>query len=179
MKTKKIFTALFTLLLFTVGAKAQESVTLHANEDPDHNGVYYTTFYDSQHGYAIPDGVTAYIAEVSDGSEVSDGFVILRRIDYGIVPRCEAVILRTYGTSEITMYVTDDSTFNNSSNNMLDGVDKDTEQDGSNYYMLSYGQYSLSFYKMDTHNNLAPHKAFIKLSSSSRSRALRITFSDK
>lgn len=174
MKTNKIFIALFTLLLFAAGAKAQESVTLHANEDPNNKGVYYTTFYDRQHAYLIPDGVIAYTAHIDDES------IILRRINGGVLPMGEAVILRALGTGEITMYVSEYDA-EKDMDNMLQGVDEETWQDGNNYYMLSYGQYNLSFYKMKTSKNLAPHKAFIKLSSSSRgfAPALQVTFSDK
>ena len=174
MKTNKIFTAFFTLLLFAAGAKAQESVTIHANEDPDNNGVYYTSFYDRQHAYFIPGGVTAYTAYLEDES------VILRRVNGGILPKDEAVILRTFGTSEITMYVSEYDA-NKDIDNQLDGVDEDMDQDGSNYYMLSYGQNYLNFYKMNSEMKLKAHKAFIKRSSSKPyfAPALRVTFSDK
>ena len=77
----------------------QKDSTLHlvirltqvtANEDPSHPGNYYSTFYDSQAKFTLPEGVEAYVATLSAGT------LILTRIaeEGDVIPADNAVILK-------------------------------------------------------------------------------------
>ena len=42
--------------------------TITPNEDPKNTGVYYSTFFDSENKYTLPENVEAYVAEVSSNA---------------------------------------------------------------------------------------------------------------
>lgn len=142
------------------------TVTVKANEDPDNAGNYYSTFYSSLEAYNIPEGVKAYTAEELEGEEVK-----LTEVEGDILPQGEAVLLYSTTISNMAMTVADDNG-SKSQNNLFDGVDVTTEQDGSKYYILSYGQNKLGFYQMSSDMMLSPNKAFIEMSLGS-AKALR------
>ncbi len=146
------------------------SVALRANEDPDHAGNYYTTFYSSLEAYTLPEGVKAYTAEV-------DGDVIrMTAIEGNILPQGEAVLLYSDVSGEIEMAVNETGAAN-IEGNQFDGVDVATAQDAASYYMLSYGQNQLGFYRMNPSTMLAANKAFI-VQSSSPAKAFRMVFAE-
>lgn len=158
-------------------------VSLHANEDPTdgQEGNFYTSFYSGLEAYALPEGVKAYTAEV-DGEDI-----VLTRIEgpltssgQVILPQGEAVLLysNTLTNGNWTMTVADPSSASPSNTNQFCGVDVATEQEAANYYMLSYGQFNLGFYKMNSSMMLSANKAFIAQSPSAPARALRMVFAE-
>lgn len=147
------------------------AVAVTANEDPDNKGNYYSTFYSSLEAYNIPDGVNAYTAEV-EGENVK-----LTKVAGNILPKGEAVLLRSKTTSDMSMTIADNMG-EKSTGNQFKGVDVSTDQDGITHYMLSYGQNKLGFYKMNSAMVLSPNKAFIELQSNSSAKALRFVFQD-
>ena len=150
-------------------------VQLHANEDPDDTGSYYTTFYSGLNPYTLPRGVRAYTAQVSEG--YYDATVVLTPIEGGIIPQDEAVLLYSWLGSDITMSVSDEEG-NSSGTNCFSGVDVATDQGGSTNYMLSYGQHGLGFYKMPAEMLLSANKAFLPGSSPGYADGLRMVWGD-
>lgn len=147
---------------FTLYAHWQADVT--ANEDPDHLGDFYSTFYDEAMAYIIPRGVTAYTLGLN-GNVLN-----LNAIEGDVIPKGTGVILKATASS-IPLQPVDYDTAPISGNG-LTGIAGDAEQSqmaGSDYYMLSYGQQKLGFYKMTAGQKLAPHKAFIRLDAASGS----------
>lgn len=160
------------------------SVSLHANEDPTdgQEGKYYTTFYSGLEAYTLPEGVKAYTAEV-DGEDI-----VLTRIEgpltssgQVILPQGEAVLLYSNELQDgnWTMEIADPSSASPSTSNQFEGVDVATEQEAANYYMLSYGQNQLGFYKMGDSMMLSANKAFIVQSPGAPARALRMIFAEE
>ena len=138
--------------------QALPTVVLYANEDPDNQGEYWSTFYDSSSAYTLPDYVTAYIA-----SQKNDDELIVCSINSSTLPAGEAIIIqsdRRYVEFEPSSLALTPST-----SNLLGGVDvASQQQEGYRYYMLSYGpQYGLAFYKMNTSTKLGAHKAFLRV----------------
>ena len=72
---KKLFTFLLALAASVGMMNATPTfIVIGTNEDPNHAGVYYTTFFDSSNKYALPnDGTEAYAAEVSGDSPAPAG----------------------------------------------------------------------------------------------------------
>jgi hypothetical protein len=94
-------------------------IVITANEDPQHAGVFYSTFYDSSVKYALPnDGTEAYVAELS-GTDL-----FLHEIASGseVIPSNTAVILKA-PTSSISLTESDDAPVTVSYPNCLLGTD--------------------------------------------------------
>lgn len=147
---------------FTLYAQWRADVT--ANEDPDHLGDFYSTFYDEAMAYIIPRGVTAYTLGLN-GNVLN-----LNAIEGDVIPKGTGVILKATASS-IPLQPVDYDTAPISGNG-LTGIAGDAEQSqaqGYDYYMLSYGQNQLGFYRMSAGQKLAPHKAFIRLDAASGS----------
>ncbi|MCQ2259665.1 MAG: hypothetical protein MJZ41_17020 [Bacteroidaceae bacterium] len=162
------------------------SVSLHANEDPTdgQEGKYYTTFYSGLEAYALPEGVKAYTAEV-DGEDI-----VLTRIEgpltssgQVILPQGEAVLLYSDELQDgnFTMEIADPTSATKSTSNQFCSVDVQTTQEDYgtyNFYMLSYGQKGLGFYRMSDTMMLSANKAFIVQSPSAPAKAMRMVFAD-
>ena len=138
--------------------QALPTVVLYANEDPDNEGEFWSTFYDSSSAYTLPDYVTAYIASQKNDAELTIGSINSSTLAAG-----EAIIIqsdRRYIEFEPLSLALTPST-----SNLLGGVDvASQQQEGYRYYMLSYGpQYGLAFYKMNTSTKLGAHKAFLRV----------------
>lgn len=144
--------------------------TLHANADPSYPSTgYYTTFYDHEIAYTVGNGATAYIGTISDDN------LLLTPIEDGIIPRDEAVIIRS-NSDKVSLSLSN-STKDKSVENRLQGSDTDTEApDGC--YILSYGQNGLGFYRYAKEAPLAAHKAFLIYSRGSEAKGLRLIFAD-
>lgn len=144
-----------------------EDVNLTANENPDEPGVYYTTYYDGNLAHTLSDGATAYTATISGDN------LLLSPIEDGIIPKDEAVIIRS-NSSNITLALSN-STKEKNEENRLRGSDTDTEApDGC--YILSYGQNGLGFYRYEQGNTLAAHKAFLLNQHGALVRGFRMVF---
>lgn len=138
--------------------QALPTVVLYANEDPDNEGEFWSTFYDSSSAYTLPDYVTAYIASQKNDDELTIGSINSSTLAAG-----EAIIIqsdRRYIEFEPLPLALIPS-----KSNLLGGVDvASQQQEGYRYYILSYGpQYGLAFYKMNTSTKLGAHKAFLRV----------------
>lgn len=137
---------------------AQWRADVTANEDPDHLGDFYSTFYDEAMAYIIPSGVTAYTLGLN-GNVLN-----LNAIEGDVIPQNTGVILKSTGTPIKLQPSAETATAIDG--NDLAGIAGDAEQSqaqGYDYYMLSYGQHQLGFYRMSADQKLAPHKAFVRL----------------
>ena len=154
----------------TYGSRFTEpACTLHANEDPDNPGNYYTTFYNSHYAYTLPSGATAYTGTISDDN------LMLTPIEDGIIPKGEAVIIRS-NSSDITL-TPSNSTKDKYVENRLMGVDNDVCAPG-HCYILSFGQYDLGFYTYPEGKTLAANKAFLIYDMPQNAKAFRMIFPD-
>lgn len=153
-------------------------VQLHANEDPDHDGNYYTTFYSGLEAYTLPDGVKAYTALV-EKDDAEETVVRLTAIGGEVLPQGTAVLLHTTQGADFDLTLADGSGLNAPGDNVFSGVDASAAQDAANrYYMLSYGQKLLGFYLMKQDMLLSANKAFLAMSAAAQARALRMVFAD-
>ena len=146
---------------------------LTANQDPDDETHYYSTFYSRTCDYQVPSGVTAYTG-------VAEGDVLkLTPIADGIIPAGEAVILLliteddTDASQQIVLTATT-TTATKSDDNMLQGSDVPLTLP-TNSYALSLGQHGVGFYDFSGYT-LPGHKAYLTLAAASA--GLRFSFGD-
>ena len=132
-----------------------------ANQDPDDETHYYSTFYSRTCDYQVPSGVTAYTGAV-------DGDVLkLTAIEGGIIPAGEAVILRLTSEEGITATMQQfdltalTTTATKSGTNELTGTDV-AKTLSTNDYALSFGQYGVGFYDWSG-RTIDAHKAYLTL----------------
>ena len=151
--------------------------TIVANKDPQNDGIYYSTFYDSANKYLLPAGVEAYVADLS-GSDL-----VLTRIAVAgqVIPADEAVILKS-SAENYTLAMSFEVPVSVSANNDLEGVDAATavtDIDGltrQNCYVLSgTTQYGVGFYKINS-DNLKAHKAYVKYAGLQNNAPRRMRF---
>ena len=101
------------------------------NEDPDHAGDYYSTFFDSSIKYTVPAGVEAYVAELS-----GDALNLTKIAEEGeVLPANTAVILKST-VANYTLMPTTDVPITVTATNNLHGVDAATAAP-ANCYVLS------------------------------------------
>lgn len=94
------------------------AITLSTTRNPQHDGEYLTTFHSGLEAYTIPDGVTAYTAEVNSDQTA----VILTAVEGDVLPQGEAVLLYTDNAAPITMNTVASSAATSSAN-QLRGTD--------------------------------------------------------
>ena len=110
-----------------------ESIT--ANEDPQNPGIYYSTFYDSQYQYALPnDGTEAYVATIS-----GDALMLTKIAENDeVIPENTAVILKATSNSfSLTRSIAEPVTFEGT--NSLLGVDEPTAAPAHCYVLSGHG----------------------------------------
>lgn len=146
-------------------ATASEDVDITPNEDPDHAGVYYSTFFDSANKYVLPDGVEAYIV-----TTLSDDVMQLQKVaDAGqTIPAGAGVILKA-SVTPFTLTPSDDEAVS-VEGNRLDGSDVSIATP-ANCYVLA-GEDGVGFYHY-TASMLNPHKAYIIYAPNSGNQAPR------
>ena len=144
---------------------------LSANEDPNHPGIYYTTFFHSTQPYQLPnDGTEAYAAEVS--GEAMYLHKIAQNDD--ILPANTAVIFKAPANS-ITLTPGNGAPVTVTAANHLHGVDAETEIAAvvnGTCYVLS-GVNGVGFYLYEEPNKLKAHKAYIDLAGNGMAQAPR------
>ncbi len=151
--------------------------TIAANKDPQNDGTYYSTFYDSANNYILPEGVAAYVADLS-GSDL-----VLTRIAMAgqVIPADNAVILvSSMANYSITKTNAVPVTF--TANNDLEGVDEATPLTdipgltAQNCYVLSgTAQYGVGFYRINV-GTLKAHKAFVQYTGNQNNAPKRMRF---
>jgi len=148
-----------------------------ANADPEHTGIYYSTFYYGSANYQLPaSGVEAFVATVS-GEALN-----LTRIagGYGVIPQGTAVILKST-TQNYILAQSDDAPVLEEDND-LEGVDAETAISAvveGTCYVLS-GVNGVGFYKYEAPNQLQAHKAYIDLPAGTPApRRMRFVFDEE
>ena len=137
-----------------------EDVNITPNVDPDHAGVYYSTFFDSANKYALPAGVEAYVADLSGAN------LLLTKIANAgqTIPANVAVILKSTVTP-FTLTVSDADAVTFTATNDLQGSDTQIATP-ANCYVLA-GEDGVGFYHY-TASMLNPHKAYVIYSGSNQ-----------
>jgi len=127
-------------------------VDITPNEDPQHAGVYYSTFFDSQVKYELPAGVEAYAAVIS-GNNLN----LTKIAEEGdVIPAGEAVILKS-SVSPFTLTPSNEDAVAVGDND-LQGTDVSMTTP-TNCYVLA-GNEGVGFYRYNA-VNLNPHKAYV------------------
>lgn len=157
--------------------KFEDSPIIFRNH-PESPNEYFATFYDSYNAYQLPDYITAYTGHFESGTEVD--YFILKPIEGNILPKGEAVILKSTDDECYIKLTLADNDGECDPENGLSGVDWGTAQSkGSLYYMLSYGDQGFGFYPMPSQNICEANKAFLRLPNTSKARAFVIRFKDE
>ena len=145
-----------------------ENVNITPNVDPDHAGVYYSTFYDSEVKYLLPENVEAYVATL-DGANL----LLSKIADAGqTIPANNAVILKSTVTP-FTLSISDAEAVPVNTINSLQGTDVSIATP-ANCYVLA-GNDGVGFYHY-TASMLNPHKAYVIYSGSQSSAPRRMPF---
>lgn len=147
-----------------------------ANEDPEHPGVYYSTFFDSEKQYALPnDGTEAYVAKISGGD------LQLTKIagNADVLPANTAVILKAPSAS-FELLASDASPVSfDPDKNELQGVDEATTTPADCYVLSGhssdYSKTGVGFYLYSA-PKLKAHKAYVIYSGASFAPAHRMRF---
>ena len=131
-----------------------EDVNITPNADPDHAGVYYSTFFDSANKYALPAGVEAYVADLSGAN-----LLLTKIAEAGeVIPANVAVILKSTVTP-FTLTVSDADAVTFTATNDLQGSDTQIATP-ANCYVLAGTDGVVGFYHY-TAANLNAHKAYV------------------
>ena len=150
-----------------------ESVT--ANQDPQHPGTYYSTFYDSQYKFALPnDGTEAYVATISGND------MLLTKIAGAgeVIPANTAVILKAV-TGSVDLVRSTDVPVSFETVNALLGTDVSMPAPAHCYVLSGHSSdntvQGVGFYQFS--GNLKAHKAYLVLNNpSSAPKRLRFVF---
>ena len=149
-----------------------------ANEDPQHAGVYYSTFYHGSVDYALPANVEAYTATVSGDN------MLLKKVAVpgDILPAETAVVLRA--SQEKFTLTPSDATPISVENNALRGTDEDMNVPSNRCYVLSGADGFVGFYTVSSPYTLKAHKAYIDLDNlpggvTNAPRRMRFVFSEE
>ena len=143
-------------------------VNITPNVDPDHAGVYYSTFFDSSVKYELPAGVEAYVADLSGAN------LLLTKIANAgqTIPANVAVILKSTVTP-FTLTVSDADAVTFTATNDLQGSDNQIATP-DNCYVLA-GEDGVGFYHY-TASMLNPHKAYVIYSGSQAPKRMPFVF---
>lgn len=142
----------------SITSAAPSDYNITANEDPQHAGVYYSTFYHSSADYTLPVGVEAFTAVIS-----GDALNLTSVAEAGqAIPSGNAVILK----SDVQDYTlaAGAATGVTLENNVLHGVDEATLVSNvvmsCTCYVLSGGSNGVGFYTYAADKMLKAHKAY-------------------
>lgn len=145
-----------------------EDVEITPYVDPDHAGVYYSTFFDSSVKYELPAGVEAYVADLSGAN-----LLLTKIAEAGeVIPANVAVILKA-SVDQFTLTVSDADAVTFTATNDLQGSDTQITTPG-NCYVLA-GTNGVGFYHY-TASMLNPHKAYVIYSGSQAPGRMRFIF---
>ena len=145
-----------------------QDVNITPYEDPENPTVYYSTFYDSEVKYLLPENVEAYVATLNGAN------LLLSKIaDAGqTIPADNAVILKSTVTP-FTLSISDAEAVPVNAINSLQGTDVSIATP-ANCYVLA-GNDGVGFYHY-TASMLNPHKAYVIYSGSQSSAPRRMPF---
>ena len=160
-----------TAMVEAIAPAPAEDVNITPNEDPEHAGVYYSTFFDSQVSYLLPAGVEAYIATISGNDLLMNKIAVAGQT----IPANNAVILKST-VNPYTLTVSDATPVTFSDANSLQGTDVAVATP-ANCYVLN-GKNGVGFYLYNG-ANLNPHKAYVIFSGSFAPQRMRFIFQEE
>ena len=144
-------------------------VVITPYEDPNHAGVYYSTFYDSEVKYLLPENVEAYIVTTVSG----DAMQLQKVADAGqTIPAGAGVILKA-SVTPFTLTPSDAEPVSVAGNILL-GSDGAIATP-ANCYVLNGEEGFVGFYHY-TASMLNPHKAYIIYAPNNAPQRLRFVF---
>ena len=135
--------------------------SMTANEDTQHPGTFYTTFYDSALRFVLPEGAEAYVATLSGDA------LIMTKIaeEDDVLPENTAVIIKAEDAS-LTMVVTTEEAVTFTATNNLHGVDAPTAAPANCYVLSGHSSDNsvtgVGFYQYT--GTLKAHKAYATIS---------------
>lgn len=151
--------------------RVSEDIT--ANIDPDHAGTYYSTYYNSEWKFMLPEGVEAYIATVS-----GETLLLTKIAEEGeVIPADNAVILKA-NVSDFTLSSSyaDPVTF--TAPNNLQGVDEPTASPANCYVLSGHSSDNsvtgVGFYQYT--GTLKAHKAYVVIGGGGSMAPKRLRF---
>jgi hypothetical protein len=145
-----------------VGDLAPEAETKVAGEE------YWSSYYNSATHLRADDNTTVYKATLSGTT------VTLTEINDKVITAGQAVLLKKTTIDAVELTPCADASTDDYSGNDLEGVDAETaKESGSDYYVLSYMDSKLSFYKYSG-MTLGANKAFFKIPANSSREFLDI-----
>ncbi len=145
-----------------VGDLAPEAETKVAGEE------YWSSYYNSATHLRADDNTTVYKATLSGTT------VTLTEINDKVITAGQAVLLKKTTIDAVELTPCADASTDDYSGNDLEGVDAETaKESGSDYYVLSYMDSKLSFYKYSG-TTLGANKAFFKIPANSSREFLDI-----
>ena len=118
------------------------------------DGDYWTTFYHKEAGYHAPDGTTAFMTSLD-----ATGHLTLTALTDGIIPKDQAVILKSTGNPVMTKVSSGSSDGYAYGTNDLQGVMAETTTP-ANCYTLANGSAGVGFYRY-TGANVHAGKAYL------------------
>ena len=150
---------------------APTNFAISANEDPDNEGVYYSTFYHGAADYTLPEGVEAYVATIGEN--------VLNLTSVAVsgqsIPAGNAVILRS-SIEEYTLIVSE-ATQSEYEGNVLQGTDAAiTNPNYGRVYVLSAEGGAVGFYKLSSGATIPAHKAYVTIPSGGAGAPKRLRF---
>ncbi len=145
-----------------VGDLAPEAETKVAGEE------YWSSYYNSAAHLKADNNTTVYKATLSGTT------VTLTEITDKVITAGQAVLLKKTTADPVELTPCADASTDDYSGNDLEGVDAETaKESGSDYYVLSYKDSKLSFYKYSG-TTLGANKAFFKIPANSSREFLDI-----
>ena len=146
-----------------------------AKQDPDHAGVYYSTFFDSSRKFPLPAGTEAYVATIS-----GEDMIMNKVVNGGeVLPANTPVILKS-NVASLSLTPTDAAAVTISAENALHGVDEAIAAPANCYVLSGHSTDNsvtgVGFYQFS--GTLAAHKAYITVSGGAAyaPRKLRFVF---
>lgn len=129
---------------------------------------YWSSYYNSATHLKADNNTTVYKATLSGTT------VTLTEITDKVITAGQAVLLKKTTTDAVELTPCTDASADDYSGNDLEGVDAETaKESGSDYYVLSYKDSKLSFYKYSG-TTLGANKAFFKIPANSSREFLDI-----
>jgi hypothetical protein len=132
-----------------------------AKQDPDHAGVYYSTFFDSSRKFTLPAGTEAYVATIS-----GEDMIMNKVVNGGeVLPANTPVILKS-NVASLSLTPTDDAAVTISAENALHGVDEATAAPANCYVLSGHSTDNsvtgVGFYEFT--GTIPAHKAYLTIS---------------
>ena len=160
-----------------------EAVAVTTNKDPQHAGVYYSTYYNSAKKYILPAGCEAYTALLS-----GDVLTLAKIAEGGqVIPNGAAVILKSESASVSILPTETEAVAYNAETNSLQGRDAETALSTLGltretcYVLSGTTEHGVGFYHPNS-DNLIAHKAYVPMAANTQSgapRRLRFVFADE